>query len=184
MADVFERKIWKVFLGATPRSLHGGAERIVRIGLKSMNDFKMTFAGVAGSLRMAEQPRVSLLRSAPAAHQVVANYTRGYLLFGLFGSSPAFWLPRLMWYSYPARSIITPESAKIPRDVRRTQRRTDLEVKFNEDFEEIVHACLEGRDLWVWLTPELIEVYREVHRLGFAATVGVYRDGKLVYSGS
>ena len=152
---------------------------MVRRGLKTIHDIRMLFIGVVNSLGMASQPRVTLLRSAPAAHRVVANYTSGFLLFGMFGRSRAF-LPRFMWYSYPARSIITPETAKIPRDVRRTQRRSDLKVKFDEDFDEIIHACVEGRDLWVWLTPELTEVYREVHRLGFISTVGVYRDDNLV----
>jgi leucyl/phenylalanyl-tRNA--protein transferase len=141
-----------------------------------IDDTATTFMAIVDSLRMTAQPRVTLLRSVPTAPQVIANYTRGFILFGRSPAIPS----RFMWRSYPTRSIITPETAKIPRDVRRTQRRSDLKIKFNEDFEDIVHACLEGRDHWVWMTPGVIDVYRELHRLGFVATVGVYRDDNLV----
>jgi hypothetical protein len=43
-----------------------------------------------------------------------------------------------------------------------------------------VRSCQEGRTGWIWITPALIEVYREVRRLGFVSTVGTYRDGRLV----
>ena len=32
----------------------------------------------------------------------------------------------------------------------------------------------------MWITPALIDVYREVRSLGFISTVGTYRDGQLV----
>lgn len=176
MADSFRKKVWKVFLKVAPNSLHGFAFQSGFRVLKLIDDIRTIFVAIADSLRMTARPRVSLQRTAPTASQVIANYTRSLILCG---RSPAF-PSRFMWLSYPARYIITSETAKIPRDVRRTQRRSNLEIKFNEDFEDIIHACREGRDHWVWLTRHLIDVYREVHRLGFVDTVSVYRDDKLV----
>ena len=176
MADSFRKKVWKAFLKVVPSSLHAFALRSAFRVLKLIDDIRTIFVAVADSLRMTAQPRVSLQRTAPTASQVIASYTRGLILCGRLPAFPS----RFMWLSYPARYIITPETAKIPRDVRRTQRRSDLKVKFNEDFEDIIHACREGRDHWVWLTDHLIDVYREVHRLGFVDTVGVYRDDNLV----
>jgi leucyl/phenylalanyl-tRNA---protein transferase len=68
----------------------------------------------------------------------------------------------------------------VPKNLRRFQRRTEMDVRFDQDFENIIHSCQEGRTGWIWITPALIEVYREVHRLGFVSTVGTYRDGRLV----
>jgi leucyl/phenylalanyl-tRNA--protein transferase len=110
----------------------------------------------------------------PTAADVVANYVRGLVLFGRTGSYGAYF----EWASYPNRAVITPQTAKIPKRLRPILRRGELEVRYDQDFEAIVRSCQQGRD--GWLTAELIDVYRKVHRLGFVATVGAYRDGKLV----
>ena len=51
-------------------------------------------------------------------------------------------------------------------------------MRFNTDFEAIIHCCQEGRTGWI--TPALITVYREVHELGYVVTAGTYREGQLV----
>jgi leucyl/phenylalanyl-tRNA---protein transferase len=176
MANKYLHKAERVVLKAAPDSLHDPIRRKVLRGLKFIDDIKTPVISLGNSVAMTAQPRVVMLRSAPTAPQVVASYTRGQVLFG---RSPAFPAP-FMWRTFPARGIITPASAKIPRDVRYAQRHTDLKVRFDEDFEEIIRSCRGGRDHWVWLTPSLIDVYREVHQLGFVSTVGVYRDDQLV----
>lgn len=118
-------------------------------------------------------PDVSYPSSRPTATDVVANYSRGAVLFGRSSRLTPF-----VWYSVPMRSIITAETAHVPRTVLRNRRHSELKVRFNEDFEEIIHQCSEGRS--GWLTPELISIYLEVHRLGFTVSVGTYRDDQLV----
>ncbi len=114
--------------------------------------------------------------STPTAPEVMTNYTRGLVLFGRPG---ARWV-RFEWRSFPMRAIITRETAKVPSNTRRIQRHGELEVRFDQDFDAIIRSCQEGRTDWMWITPELIDVYREVRRLGFVRTVGTYRDGRLV----
>jgi leucyl/phenylalanyl-tRNA--protein transferase len=119
-------------------------------------------------------PNISYPVSRPTATEVVANYSRGLVLLGHSSSR----LAPFVWNSFPMRSIITKETANIPKSVRRHTRNTELKVRFNEDFEEIIHECSYGRS--GWLTPELISIYMDVHKLGFTATVGTYRDDRLV----
>lgn len=128
------------------------------------------------SVGLTAQPRVALLCAPPTAPQVVANYTRGLTLFGRSRGHLAIF----EWRSYPFRGIITQKSAKVPKTIRSLQRRTDLEVKFDTDFESVIRSCQVGRNDWAWLTPALVDVYREVHRQGFVSTVGVYRGSRLV----
>lgn len=128
------------------------------------------------SLGLTAQPRLAMLCTMPTAPQVVANYTRGLTLFGRSRARRALF----EWRSVPTRGVITPETAKVPKTVRALQRRTELSVKFDQDFEEIIHSCQRNSEDWVWLTPPLIEVYRELHRLGFVGTVAAYRDGQPV----
>lgn len=112
--------------------------------------------------------------SRPTATEVLANYSRGMVLFGRSNSRMA----PFVWDRFPMRTIITKENAKVPVSVRRYRRHSELKVRFNENFEEIIYQCSVGRT--EWLTPELISIYLEVHELGFTAAVGTYRDDQLV----
>jgi leucyl/phenylalanyl-tRNA--protein transferase len=125
---------------------------------------------------LANKPRSSYSWSAPKPSEVVANYTRGLVLFGRADARRAIF----EWRSFPTRAVIARDTAKIPRALRPVRRRGDLEVRFDQDFEAIIHSCQQGRTGWVWITPALIDVYREVRQLGFVRTVGTYRDGQLV----
>lgn len=77
------------------------------------------------------------------------------------------------------RAVITPETAKVPTNLRRLMRRGELEARYDRDFEAIVQQCQKVHGPG-WLTGPLIDVYREVHRLGFITSVGMYRAGWLV----
>ena len=132
--------------------------------------------------RLARQPERAAADMArrvgslitPTPPEVVANYARGLLLAGRAESCDT----AFAWFTRPVRAVITRETAKVPKRLRTVQRHGELEVRYDQDFEAIIHHCVDGRT--GWLTPALIDVYREVHALGFIATVGAYRDGQLV----
>jgi leucyl/phenylalanyl-tRNA---protein transferase len=113
------------------------------------------------------------LASATAA-DIVANYQRGLVLFGA-PDSPLF---ETTWSCPPTRAVVTAETLRISDRLRALQQQTDFEVRFGQDFSEIVWAC--RRDERSWLTPKLIRLYENVHELGFAPVVGTYDDGELV----
>jgi leucyl/phenylalanyl-tRNA---protein transferase len=118
-------------------------------------------------------PRARYSATAPATADLLANYMRGYVLFGCPGSR----FFAYEWRSFPVRAIITPETASVPKRLRPIQRRGEFEIRIDQDFEEIIQRCTEGRD--GWLTPGVIGIYREAYKQGFVATVGSYRAGQL-----
>jgi leucyl/phenylalanyl-tRNA---protein transferase len=118
--------------------------------------------------------KAGLAASKPQASEVLANYTRGWVLFGV-PDSP---LTSFTWSLLPRRAVITADTAEVPKRVLSVQRRGEFEIRRDDDFETIVEACRDGRH--GWLTPEAVEVYREVNELGFISTIGAYRDGRLV----
>jgi leucyl/phenylalanyl-tRNA---protein transferase len=132
--------------------------------------------------RLAKQPDQAAAEIArrvssfipPTAAEVVANYARGLLLGGRAASCET----TFEWVMRPMRAVITRETAKVPKRLRTIQRHGELDVRYGQDFEAIIRHCQDGRA--GWLTPALIDVYREVDNLGFVATVGTYRDGQLV----
>jgi leucyl/phenylalanyl-tRNA--protein transferase len=132
--------------------------------------------------RLAKQPEQAAADMArrvgslipPTPAEVVANYARGLLLAGRAESCDT----AFAWFTHPVRAVITHETAKVPKRLRTVQRHGELEVRYDQDFEAIIQHCMDGR--LGWLTPALADVYRDVHGLGFIATVGTYRDGQLV----
>lgn len=110
---------------------------------------------------------------APEPAEIVANYLRGYLLFGRKNSYGQWF----HWYRLPARAVITRETAHIPRRQRPLLHRQDVEFRYNQDFELVIRHCQEGRD--GWLTEDAVKVCRKMHALGLIGTVGTYREGKL-----
>jgi leucyl/phenylalanyl-tRNA---protein transferase len=113
-----------------------------------------------------------VVNTRPTAAEIVANYGRGHLLFGMRN------VGTYRWQSFEKRAVITAESARVPKRLKSQRRKLDYEVRVGEDHEAIIDACQEGRD--GWLTDEVADVYREIHALGCLSTVGTYKDGALV----
>jgi len=169
--DSLQQGSRRILEALTPHALKELMPQPVRRGVKTIY-----VPAVSAMQLLANKPRSSYSSSAPGASEVVANYTRGLVLFGRADARRAIF----EWRSFPTRAIIPRDTAKIPRALRPVRRRGDLEVRVDQDFEAIIHSCQQGRTGWVWITPALIDVYREVHQLGFVRTVGTYRDGQLV----
>lgn len=111
---------------------------------------------------------------APTPTDIIVNYLRGFVLFGRdnpYGN----WFH---WHGPQARYVITSATATIPNRLRPVQRRRELEVRYDQDIEAIMHYCQEGRT--GWLTPEVVNVYLEMQKLGLIVSVGTYREGRLV----
>jgi leucyl/phenylalanyl-tRNA--protein transferase len=114
------------------------------------------------------------VRESPSAAEIAANYTRGWVLFGVRMRG----LGGLEWRRFPKRAVITRETAHVPKRLRSIQRRQDLVIRYDQDFEAIVEHCRQGRP--GWLTDQAVSAYRSLYERGFIATVGTYRDGRLV----
>jgi leucyl/phenylalanyl-tRNA--protein transferase len=110
---------------------------------------------------------------APEPAEVIANYLRGYLLFGRRNPYGGWF----HWYRLPARSVITRATAHVPRRQRSLLHREDIEFRYDQDFDLVIRHCQEGRD--GWLTEEAVAVYRRMHSLGLIGNVGTYREGQL-----
>lgn len=121
--------------------------------------------------------RIGFFR-APAPAEVVANYLRGYLLFGRENLSEDASRAWFHWYWVPERAVITKRTASVPRRLRPLLHRGDPEIRFDEGIEEIIRRCAAGRI--GWLTPQAVDFYLGMLRLNLVAGVGAYREGKLV----
>ncbi|MEW8194264.1 MAG: leucyl/phenylalanyl-tRNA--protein transferase, partial [Candidatus Thiodiazotropha sp.] len=55
-------------------------------------------------------------------------------------------------------------------------------VSFDHDFEAVIRGCAAPRENspGTWLVPEMIDAYRQQHRLGMAHSVEVWHNDELV----
>jgi leucyl/phenylalanyl-tRNA--protein transferase len=85
------------------------------------------------------------------------------------------------WYSPDPRAIFLLDHVHLPRRLQKTLRQQRFRVTFDTAFEAVIAACASGhREDGVWITPGFVRAYTQMHRLGHAHSVEVWRDEVLV----
>jgi leucyl/phenylalanyl-tRNA---protein transferase len=87
----------------------------------------------------------------------------------------------LAWWSPDPRAVIEFDRFHVSRRLRRTCRGSKFEVTRDRDFGGVIRGCAmtPSRINQTWLTPEMIDAYIELHRLGYAHSVEVWHQGEL-----
>jgi leucyl/phenylalanyl-tRNA--protein transferase len=93
----------------------------------------------------------------------------------------------ILWWSPDPRMVLEVARFRLHRSLRKTLRRFELspdcEIRFDTAFEQVIQACAtsarEGQD-GTWIVPEMVQVYCEMHRAGYAHSVETWIDGQLV----
>src|SRR5690242_3288977 len=88
----------------------------------------------------------------------------------------------IYWYDPDPRTILPLDAFHIPRRLGRMVRSRRFEVRVDHAFRAVMESCAEpaGDRPTTWISPELIDAYTLLHRLGFAHSVEAYREGRLV----
>lgn len=82
------------------------------------------------------------------------------------------------WFSPDPRAIIPLETFHVSHSLKRVIASKRFELKVNEKFETVIRACAERDETWI--SGDIIKVYTELHRRGFAHSVESWHEGKLV----
>lgn len=89
-----------------------------------------------------------------------------------------------MWYCPLQRFVIFPSEIHVSHSMRQLLNKHSLIPTINEDFEGVIRGCAtaQNRNLedGAWLGPDIIAAYTEMYRQGFAASVEVWQDERLV----
>lgn len=86
----------------------------------------------------------------------------------------------ILWFSPDPRGVVPLDAFHIPRRLKRTIERTALTLSINRNFRAVMAACGENRDEGTWVTPDMLDAYCELHRLGYAHSVEVWNGDSLV----
>ncbi len=84
----------------------------------------------------------------------------------------------LGWWSPDPRGVIPLDGLIVSRSLRRSCRRYD--VSFDTCFREVMERCGDPGRPHGWITPQFVDAYEELHRLGWAHSVETYVDDRLV----
>lgn len=89
----------------------------------------------------------------------------------------------ILWWSPDPRMVLFPEAFHCSRRLARRLRQPRYGFTRDRAFADVIRTCAEierpGQD-GTWITPEMIEAYLELHRLGWAHSYEVWLDGDLV----
>jgi leucyl/phenylalanyl-tRNA--protein transferase len=89
----------------------------------------------------------------------------------------------ILWWSPDPRMVLFPDKLKISKSLQKLINREAFKVTFNEAFSEVIRNCSTiKRDgqMGTWITEEMQKAYLDLHNLGYALSVEVWRDDKLV----
>ncbi len=88
----------------------------------------------------------------------------------------------ILWWSPSHRAVIEPGAMRVTRSLAKRIRNGGFSVAIDTDFAATIQACgtsRRGSD-GTWITPRMDRAYNELHEAGYAHSVEVYRDAKLV----
>ena len=89
----------------------------------------------------------------------------------------------ILWWSPDPRLVLFPRDIKISRSLKKSIRKHQFSITFDQAFEETIRACAAprgGEEDGTWLMEEMIEAYVTLHHMGIAHSVETWSQGKLV----
>jgi leucyl/phenylalanyl-tRNA--protein transferase len=88
----------------------------------------------------------------------------------------------ILWFSPDPRFVLYLDEFVVSSRLRRTVRNGPYTVTFDRDFDGVIQGCRTVRKPGdgTWITPEMYDAYRELHRLGHTHSVEVWEGAELV----
>lgn len=89
----------------------------------------------------------------------------------------------ILWWSPDPRMVLFPDKLKVSKSMKQLLKKDFFKVKFNSDFAAVIAECAkikrDGQN-GTWITPEMQKAYIDLHAKGFAHSVEVFQNEKLV----
>lgn len=86
-----------------------------------------------------------------------------------------------LWWSPNPRLLIYPDKLSVSKSLKKSLKKT-YRISFDTHFHEVILACAEenNRENHTWIHPEMIDAYQNLHDMGYAHSVEVWDDKKLI----
>jgi leucyl/phenylalanyl-tRNA--protein transferase len=85
---------------------------------------------------------------------------------------------RINWFMPEIRTIIPLDNYNIPRSLKTFLKKNNFEIRFDTNYLSVIRGCASREKTWI--SEELIEAYRRLHKKGHVHSVETWEGGKLV----
>jgi len=89
--------------------------------------------------------------------------------------------PILWWFTSP-RLVLFPDEFRIPKRLKRYQKKINVRITRDMAFSQVIRACAETRILAgeeTWIVEDMQQAYMKLHEMGYAHSVECWIDGNL-----
>jgi len=88
------------------------------------------------------------------------------------------WRGQMGWYRPDPRAVLPLDGFHASRSLQKTIKSGYFQTTYDADFSGVMIGCSKRKETWI--TQEFLSSYAELHKLGKAHSVEVWREGKLV----
>lgn len=99
---------------------------------------------------------------------------------GVFPMAESRHDPELRFYKPAIRGVIPINPPHIPRRLFRQMRCSNWHLRLNSNFKHVIHMCAELRHDNTWINPQIEQLYFALHKMGFAHSVEIWDEQKMV----
>ncbi len=139
--------------------------------LYQLSDKSLAFPSV--SLALTEPNGLLAVGGDLQAKRLINAYSQG--IFPWFSENDP-----LMWWSPNPRAIIKLSDLRINRTLRKALKKSPYKITLNVAFEEVIEQCANApfRDDGTWILPEMEVAYLNLHHLGYAHSIEVWKTNE------
>ncbi len=96
---------------------------------------------------------------------------------GVFPMADGVDNPEIYWVDPHLRGVLPLNAFHVSRSLARRIKRAQYTVTVDQCFTDVVSACADRPETWI--TPEIFDLYGQLHRLGHAHSIEVMQNGTL-----
>ena len=89
----------------------------------------------------------------------------------------------ILWWAPPKRMVVFPNDYKVSKSMRNVLNQNKFEITFNKNFKSVILHCQnikrKGQE-GTWISEDIIKSFCKLNEMGFAKSVEVWQDNKLV----
>lgn len=97
---------------------------------------------------------------------------------GIFPMADSATSPEIFWVDPKTRGVVPLGGLHVSKSLRKRLRKNDFQVTINHRFIDVVRACANRKETWI--NAEILCLYQDLHRNGYAHSVEVWMDEALV----
>ncbi|MDF3129946.1 leucyl/phenylalanyl-tRNA--protein transferase [Kiritimatiellaeota bacterium B1221] len=138
----------------------------------SVEDFKVFFG--TRLKHLSSQQELIWLSDQVPTEALAAAYPMG--IFPWPGEDPNLF----PWVSPRQRGVLPLNQFHLGKSTRRQIRKAEFKVTYNKAFTQIIQSCHQAHEAESWIHPLMQQAYIQAHQAGFAHSVEVWQNEKLV----